>query len=235
MHIQAMASSPWSDEIPSGTAPRRLLGGGTTGNEQLTVATGALLLVLLAALGVTILRIRPLLGPHMFLGLLLIPPVLLKLASTGYRFARYYTQDRSYREKGPPAVIPRLIAPVVVLSTAVVFASGVALLLIGPSSRGSLLPVHKVSFIVWLVFTSLHVLAHLSDSWRALGVRAATARELPAPTALVARDGLGTPVAGRAGRALALAGVLLAGLVLALVYLPQFSAWTHAQHFFGGH
>jgi hypothetical protein len=253
-----MASRPWSDETPLGAEPQeappvasrpraerfrrpgrsavdRLLGGGATGNEQLTGATGVLLLFLLAALGVTILRIRPLLGPHMFLGLLLVPPVMLKVASTGYRFARYYTHDPAYREKGPPAAIPRLIAPVVVLSTAVVFASGVALLLIGPGSRRSLLPVHKLSFIVWVAFTSLHVLVHLPGLPRALRVRVATARELAEQTAPAARAGLTTPAAGRAGRVLALAGVLLAGFVLALVYLPQFSAWTHAQHFFGGH
>ena len=54
------------------------------------------------------------------------------------------------------------------LSTVVVFASGVALLFAGPSSRGTLLPIHKVSFIVWLAFTALHVLAHLPEICRAL-------------------------------------------------------------------
>jgi len=37
-----------------------LLGGGTQGNEQITAVTGVVLIVLLAALGVTILRIRQL-------------------------------------------------------------------------------------------------------------------------------------------------------------------------------
>ena len=59
----------------SARARRRLTARGTTGNEQLTSATGIVLIVLLAALGVTILRIRPLLSEHMFLGILLIPPV----------------------------------------------------------------------------------------------------------------------------------------------------------------
>ncbi|MGZ6624610.1 MAG: hypothetical protein ACXVE8_03320, partial [Solirubrobacteraceae bacterium] len=64
----------------------RLLGGGTEGNERLTVLTGALLIVLLAVLGITIVRIGQLLWLHLFLGLVLIGPVALKLASTGYRF-----------------------------------------------------------------------------------------------------------------------------------------------------
>ena len=47
-------------------------------------------------------RIGQLLWLHLFVGLLLIGPVVLKLASTGYRFARYYTNDAVYRRKGPP-------------------------------------------------------------------------------------------------------------------------------------
>jgi hypothetical protein len=65
-------------------------GGGADGNERLTAATAAVLIVLLAALGVTILSIGPLIWWHVLLGMLLIPPVLLKLGSTGWRFIRYY-------------------------------------------------------------------------------------------------------------------------------------------------
>ena len=50
---------------------RGLLGGGTEGNERLTVLTGLLLIVLLAGLGITIVRIGQLLWLHLFLGLLL--------------------------------------------------------------------------------------------------------------------------------------------------------------------
>ena len=49
------------------------------------------LLVLLAIEGATIPWIRPLLSVHIFVGMLLLGPVALKLATTGYRFARYYT------------------------------------------------------------------------------------------------------------------------------------------------
>ena len=70
---------------------RDLIAGGTEGNERLTVLCGLLLLVLFAGLGLTILRIGSLLWLHMFLGCVLITPVVLKLASVGYRFTRYYT------------------------------------------------------------------------------------------------------------------------------------------------
>ena len=45
---------------------------------------------------------------------MLIAPVLLKLASTGYRLLRYYGRSRAYREKGPPRLPLRLLAPVLV-------------------------------------------------------------------------------------------------------------------------
>ena len=69
------------------------------GNARLTAANAAVLLVLLAAEGVTILRVRQLLSPHVFIGVVLIPPVLLKVASTTWRFARYYTGAPAYRRK----------------------------------------------------------------------------------------------------------------------------------------
>jgi hypothetical protein len=72
-----------------GRAERRA-DAGVAANARLTATNAAVLLVLLAAEGVTILRVRALLTPHVFIGMVLIPPVLLKVASTGWRFARYY-------------------------------------------------------------------------------------------------------------------------------------------------
>ena len=136
------------------------------GNERLTTLTGLLLIVLLAVLGVTIIRIGQLLWLHLFLGLVLIGPLALKLASTGYRFIRYYTLDAAYRRKGPPTPALRVLAPLVVLFTALVFATGVALLLLGPSSRDPLLLLHKITFFAWLAVTALHVLGHLPEILR---------------------------------------------------------------------
>src|SRR6476659_8028408 len=104
----------------------------------------AALLVLLAAEGATIPFIGPLLGPHIFIGMLLIPPVLLKLASTGYRFARYYTGSLPYVRKGPPNLALRVLAPGVVLTTLALFGTGVALLVAGPPSN-TLIFAHKLS------------------------------------------------------------------------------------------
>jgi hypothetical protein len=195
--------------------------GGTDGNEQLTALTGAVLIVLLAVVGVTILRIGQLISVHLFVGLLLLGPVALKLASTGYRFARYYVRTGSYRRKGPPPALLRVVAPVVVSSTLVVFASGVILLFEGPARRSLWLLVHKVSFFVWVAFTALHVLGHVPGLGATL--RAGTRRS----------SDLGTP--GSAERWIALGGALATGLVLAVVLIPDFASWTGAGAFVHHH
>jgi hypothetical protein len=57
--------------------PTTKLRDGVAGNARLTGAAAAPLLVLLAAEGATIPFIGQLLGPHIFIGMLLIPPVAL--------------------------------------------------------------------------------------------------------------------------------------------------------------
>jgi hypothetical protein len=205
----------------------RLAGGGTAGNVRLTAATGVVLLVLLAVIGLTLLRLHGLLSVHLFVGMLLIPPVLLKMASTGYRFARYYTHNARYRRKGPPEAIVRALAPLVVISTVVVFASGVALLLIGPSSRDELLPIHKVSFIVWVSVTALHVLGHMLELPGALGVRRESLGHVDGGGASWHRSPM---KAGGAGRTLSLSAALVSGIALAVLLVPQYGPWLNAQH-----
>jgi hypothetical protein len=202
---------------------RRLTAGGTTGNERLTAATGMVLIGLLAIIGITILKLRPLLSVHLFVGMLLIPPVALKMGSTGYRFVRYYTANPSYRRKGPPPAPLRLIAPIVVVATVVVLASGVALLFAGPVSRDTLLPIHKVSFFIWIAFTALHVLGHLPGIPQLLRADYARSAEWSHDTT------------GRAGRVLSIAGALTLGVVLAVLVLPQFGPWLHANDLFHHH
>jgi hypothetical protein len=184
--------------------------GGSEGNRRLTGATAAVLLVLLAAEGLTLLAIRPLVSAHVFLGMMLLPPVALKLGTTGYRFARYYTGHREYRADGPPHPLLRLLGPVVVLSTATLFATGVALAVLGPGG-GAILGLHKASFVVWFGATAAHVLAHLvrvprlaSADWRAHGA-----------------------VPGSSLRRWLVAGSLVAGLVLAVATVHLAGPWHH--------
>jgi hypothetical protein len=204
---------------PAVTAARarrsRLFGGGTDGNEQLTAVVGVILLALFAVLGVSIIRIGQLLWLHLFLGVILAVPVALKMASTGYRFTRYYTANPAYKRKGPPHPMLRVLGPLMILTTLVVFFTGLLLLLDGPSASGTLRTLHKLSFFAWLAVFAVHVLGHLA--------------ELPGSVRAVSRaQGRKTDLPGTRGRRMAIIGSLAVGLVLALLFLPEINTWTAA-------
>ncbi len=192
-------------------------GGGAVGNERLTAAIGILLIALLAVIGVTILRLRPLISVHLFVGLMLIPVVCLKLASTGYRFMRYYTSNPVYRKRGAPPILLRVSAPIVVAASLAVLATGVALLFLEPRSSGTLRLLHKASFIVWVAFMALHVLGHLPDIQKIF------------LTSRGDRVEYNRHAAGSSGRIISIVGALVAGVVLAIVLIPHFGAWTHFE------
>jgi hypothetical protein len=188
--------------------------GGVEGNEILTSATALALVFLLAAEGVTVLRIGGLLTEHMFIGMVLIPPVLLKLASTRYRFVRYYAGAQHYREKGPPLLPLRLLAPVLVAATLAVFATGVALLIIGHRS-GRVMLLHKVSFFDWGAVFAVHFLVYLPRVWRSLISDWSAARR--------------QRVAGAGIRGTLVAASIGGGLALGLSVLSLINGW-HSQH-----
>jgi hypothetical protein len=194
---------------------RRLFGGGTDGNEQLTAVAGVILLVLLAVLGVTIIRIGQLLWLHLFLGVVLVGPVALKLGSTGYRFTRYYTSNPAYRRKGPPHPLMRALGPFVILTTVAVFFTGLLLLLDGPNASSLLRELHKLTFFAWLAVVGVHVLWHLAEL--PAGVRAVRNAER--------RD---HDLPGSSGRGLLIFAALAGGLVLAVLFLHDIHIWTSA-------
>jgi hypothetical protein len=141
------------------------------GNEQLTALAGILLILFLAVEGATLLDLRLLLTVHAFIGMFLLPIVALKMASTGWRMTRYYLGREEYVRRGPPPLPIRvLVAPVVVASTIVLFATGVYLLAVHETA-GTAVGLHKASFVVWLVSTSVHVLTRLVPMSRALRTR----------------------------------------------------------------
>jgi hypothetical protein len=74
---------------------------GVEANAPLTGSIEAVLLALLGAEGVSVLSVHRLFRLYVVLGMLLVPPVLLKTGSTTWHFARYYAGAPEYREKGP--------------------------------------------------------------------------------------------------------------------------------------
>lgn len=184
-------------------------GRGPAGNSRLTATIGVVLLVLIAVEGITLISLGPLLPAHVFVGVLLIPPVLLKLASTGYRMLRYYAGSRQYRLAGPPGTLMRMLGPAVVAATVVLVGSGVAMLALGPAD-GWVVTLHKASFVVWIAVTAVHVLGHVLH--------------IPG---LASADFRG-PRPRRQGsflRRTVVAAALVAGLVLAVVAVRYAAPW----------
>lgn len=179
---------------------------GVAGNGRLTAALGALLLVLLAAEGATIPLIGQLREEHILIGMLLLGPVAAKLASTGYRFARYYLGAPAYVRKGPPQFALRLLAPGVVFTTVALFGTGVALLIVG--GNGELSFLHEVSFVAWFALMTIHVLGHVL--------------ELPGPAFA---DWRGPRLGGAGLRRAAIAAALAIGAGLALLSASAAGSW----------
>lgn len=169
-----------------------------------------MLLGFLIAEGATIVSIGSLVGVHMFIGLALIPPVLLKLATTGYRAWNYYTGSRTYRAMQPPRLPLRLMAPLFVALMLTVLMTGVLLMAQG-NKAGSLLEIHKVSFIVWIVLFAAHVLAYLP---RAVGLTLADWHLARSPA-----------VPGVGARSLLLVAAVGGGLALGVSLLPTINHW----------
>lgn len=190
------------------------LDSGTEGNARLTATTGVLLVGLLLVEGVTILRVRDLITLHIFLGIVLLGPVLLKTASTGYRFARYYTGDAPYVRRGAPPAPLRLLGPFVVLLSLAVIGTGLGLLAYQPGQGdGLLLKAHKATFILWFGAMAVHVLGHAREaavtSWREM-------RPLPGDRASRRRT----------VRVALIALSLIVGVGAAAATMPAARSWT---------
>jgi hypothetical protein len=181
---------------------------GTEANARLTSSTALVLLVLLAIEGLTVLQVRSLLTLH-------VPPILVKLSSTIWRFAKYYAGSREYREKGPPPVVLRLLGPFISLLTIILFGSGI-LLLLGPLAwRGTMLTLHQASFVVWFAFMTVHVLCHIKET-----------------VDLSTKDWIArtkVKVAGSRWRRLAITTSLVSGVVLGIVTMPAVGPWLSAR------
>src|SRR5436309_12548921 len=131
------------------------------GNERITALAGAVLLLLILVELVSAAILRTLLSIHVFVGVLLAGPLVVKLGSTGWRFLRYYTGSPTFVRRGPPHLALRVMAPLLIATTLVVIGSGIGLVVTGPRFAGPLLPLHGFSVLVWLPLIAIHTLAHI--------------------------------------------------------------------------
>jgi hypothetical protein len=223
--VSASATTPRDgDEAPAGPE----------GNERLTATTGAVLLILFAAEGLTILSVSRLLYWHYLLGFVLIGPICVKLASTIYRFTRYYTGNAAYRRKGPPQQLLRVLGPFVALSTIAVMVTGVLLAVDGTSPRievagmagVTLLMLHKLSFIAWAGVMTIHVLAYIWRLPRLIAADIAPSPRGQRAAHSVARATAHHVVAGRGLRWSITVLALGAGTILALACVHLSTYWS---------
>jgi hypothetical protein len=185
------------------------------GNARLTTVVGVLVLVPVLVELLTIpLGIHSHMSLHVFVGLALIPPVLLKLASTGWRFTRYYTRQRDYLEHGAPQLAMRLLAPLFVVATIVLFSSGVAMGVLHGHALVIARRLHGPASVVWIVLFGIHALVYLK---RALidSRREVTDAEPPVP--------------GRRWRGYVIAAALAAGLVIGAATVPAQHHWVNLR------
>jgi hypothetical protein len=185
--------------------------GGVLGNERLTALAGGILLVLIVVELVTTARLRAFMSAHVFVGMLLAGPLLIKLASTGYRFVRYYTRSPAYVRRGPPHLALRMLGPLLVATTLVVVGSGIGLMVTGPDHAGPLLPLHGFSVLVFIPLMAIHLVAHILATPR-----------------LVADDWSAASAARAPGRALRVEmnlGALVLGVLGAIFLLPTITPW----------
>lgn len=154
----------WLDLLPP---PHPREDPGVEGNRRLTALTGVVQLVLLSLAFLSGLVFRDYPWLHYFLGFLVLPPTLLKMGSTGWRFLNYYgTRRGRYRAAGPPEPLPRLLAPLLVASTVVAFVTGVVLFFQGVD-RGTMATLHTDSVVVMTLLLVVHVGFHLRTVWDA--------------------------------------------------------------------
>jgi hypothetical protein len=184
------------------------------GNERLTAAVGLVLIVLtVAELATNVLGLHQLLSVHVFIGLVLIPPVLLKLASTGWRFTRYYTRSAPYRAKGAPQAVMRMLAPLLVAATVILFASGVAMGLLHGHALDIARRLHGPSSVVWMILVGVHVLVYLKRAITTSSEEVKLATRAAVPGARV--------------RLYLLATAIVAGIVVGTATLPVQHRWLH--------
>jgi hypothetical protein len=183
------------------------------GNERLTAAVGVLLLApVLVEIATVLLGVHTFMSWHVFVGVALIPVVLVKLLSTGWRFLRYYTRTPDYVAHGPPQLAMRLLAPLFVVATVVLFGSGVAMGLLHGNALQDARRLHGPASVIWLVLLGVHVLVYLGRALRS------TAEDVvPAER---------TSVPEKPARLYAVSTAIICGLVLGAALVPAQYRWV---------
>ncbi|CRK83225.1 hypothetical protein [Neobacillus massiliamazoniensis] len=175
-------------------------------NKRMTAIAGTVLFVLIIAELVITANLAALRSEHIFVGVLLAGPLVVKMCSTGYRFFRYYTKSPEFVRAGPPNILLRLLAPFLVVITILVFISGFGLVLGGHAHEELFIKIHAVSVTLWLPLLAVHIYAYIRKA-----------------SGLIANDWTGKSkyrVPGREGRlGINVAAIIMSGIA-AIIMTP---------------
>jgi hypothetical protein len=183
-------------------------------NERITAIAGGVLFVLIIVELLVTASLDGLVTEHIFVGILLSGPLVVKMSSTGYRFVRYYMREPEFVRSGPPNIILRLLAPFLVLTTILLFISGFGLAF-GHDDR-LFGPIHSTSVAIWIPLTAVHAYAYI--------------RKVPVLIASDWNRQSKYQVSGRKGRlGINILG-LMVGAIAAIIMLPLYApenGWGH--------
>jgi len=152
---------------------------------------------------------------HFFVGFLLIPLVGLKLVSTSWKAAGYYTGRPVYKKEGPPRWYNRLLSPVMGILFVITLWSGVATW----GSIEHLFPIpylyHDYAVVQWHLWSAslltglviFHLVAHFRETFRSKRRKQMEDAANPEPRGLLfgRRALLGTFIGGAAALAISAA------------------------------
>ena len=182
---------------------------GVEGNARLTGMAGAVIFALLAIEGFTIRGVGGHLTLHVFIGMMLIPLIVLKSVSTGYRIVQYYRGNGAYVRRGAPPLLLRVLGPFVIFLSIAVVGTGILAIVSGRGTRWLL--IHKLTFIAWFVVMTVHVLGHFIET-----------------THLAVADVTGERrISGRTQRVLVILTALLLGIALGIGTRGLVNDWHH--------
>jgi hypothetical protein len=120
----------------------------------------------------------------------------------------------------------RVLGPVIIVSTAGIFGSGIMLAVTGPSGMQPWLTVHRAAFIIWFGAMTIHVLSYAPRLPRLLSAEARGR--------VLSEDGYAARAAavlgGRGVRLALLIGSVVLGLIIAMLTVHLAAPW---QRLFG--
>jgi hypothetical protein len=171
---------------------------------------------------------------HFYVGIASVPILLAKYGSTGFRFAGYYLRVPRFKRAGPPSLVPRLLAPLLLADFFVLYFSGGYMLFHYYYTVTNIWPfdakpvqVHLWAALIGTPLVSIHLLWHFASAVRTLPRRAA-----PEPATAPAADAE-RPRAAYTRRAF-LAGIGGLGVGLALAFQNTRLRSAEFMHLFIG-